>query len=131
MNRSLLPQGVGFLLGLCRRAGRLAAGHWAVESALRRGAARLVIVAEDAGASALRRHQSLARDRGIPVYRVGNREELGRAVGLEPKAVLAVTDGELARKVREALDRAAVKPLEMAAQAGTRRERGDSRGSEG
>lgn len=130
MNRSLLPQGVGYLIGLCRRAGKLATGHWAVETALRRDTAHLVIVAEDAGESALRRHQALVRERGIPLYRVGSRDELGKAAGLEPKAVLAVTDGELARGLIQALHKAALEPAHPGGVAGkTRRERRDPRGS--
>lgn len=107
----MLPQGVGFLLGLCRRAGKLAAGDWATRDALRTGQARLVVLAEDAGAATVRRFTSLCRAGGVPLYQFGSMAELGHAVGFDPKAVLAVTGPEIARGLFEALESAGLQPL--------------------
>lgn len=99
----MLPNRVASLLGLTRRAGKLAPGDWAVTSAIQDGSARVVFLAADAGRSTARRFRGLARQAGIPLYEIGTREELGRTVGLEPKAVLAVTSPELARGIEAAL----------------------------
>lgn len=87
------------LLGLARRSGRLAAGHAAVERALVRGEARLVILAADASPGTRRRFQRLADAAGVPVRTWGGKDELGAALGTTPKAVLAVLDAGLAARL--------------------------------
>lgn len=109
----MLPQGVGFLLGLSRRAGKLAAGDWATRDAMRSGHARLVILAETAGAATARKFSGLCREAGVPLYQFGTAEELGHAVGLDPKAVLAVTGAEIAMGIRAALDKAGTMPVPL------------------
>ena len=77
------------LLGLARRAGKLACGADAVKGAAER--ARLILIACDAG-SAVRREAAGYGKRviGLPY----GKEELGRAVGRESCAVAALIDEE-------------------------------------
>lgn len=107
---TVLDREVGQLLGLCRRAGRLAAGDWAVRTALGRRTAGAVIVATDAGEATARRFAGLCRTARVPLFRHGTRTELGQALGLEGKAVVAVTDPGLTDRVLAALARAGVAP---------------------
>lgn len=79
------------LLGLAHRAGKLAVGTTAVEGLIRRGRRPVVVVAEDAGAALLRRLESLGTDNCVLV-RATNRHELGKALGREQVAAVAVTD---------------------------------------
>lgn len=95
------------LLGLARRAGRLAAGHEAVERAVVTGRARLVLVAGDASAASRERFRRLAEAHGVDFRVCGSKEELGRAVGSAPKAVLAILDAGLAARVMAGVDRMA------------------------
>ncbi|HEY8552202.1 MAG TPA: ribosomal L7Ae/L30e/S12e/Gadd45 family protein [Thermaerobacter sp.] len=91
------------LLGLARRAGRLAAGDHAVRFALQRGRAALVLVAEDAGAACRRRFAHLTAREAVPMVVWGRKADLGAAVGRSQCAVLAVTDKGLAAALRDRL----------------------------
>lgn len=96
--------GVFQLLGLARRARRVAAGHEAAERALAAGRAALVILAEDASEGTRRRFAAHAAGKGVPVRVWGRMETLGRAIGSAPRAVLAVCDRGLAARLVELLD---------------------------
>ena len=95
--------GVKNLLGLARRAGKVASGDLAVREALARGKAILVLLAQDAGPTTAGRFSRLCGQREIDCISIGSQEELGRALGQSPRAVLAVTDVNFARGLREAM----------------------------
>ena len=98
------------LLGLARRAGRLAAGDHAVRYALQAGRAALVLLARDAGGACRRRFTGLAGRAGVPLVTYGSKAELGAVAGRGECAVLAVTDPGLAAAVRERLPGGAARP---------------------
>ena len=86
------------LLGLARKAGHLVTGLDAVRSAA--GRSRLLLLANDAGASASREARYLSRTSGVPLLELPySREELGRAVGKKLCAAAALTDKGLAEAV--------------------------------
>lgn len=91
------------LIGLARRAGRLAAGDHAVRHAFQQGRAALVVVAADAGAACHRRFARLAARDAVPLVVWGGKGELGALAGRPQCAVLAVTDKGLAAALRERL----------------------------
>lgn len=87
------------LLGLARRAGKLALGADAVTEAVQSGGARLVVFSSDlssrtSGAVARAAHRVLA------VSLPASMEEIGRAVG-KRTGVTAVLDDGFARKMLE------------------------------
>ncbi len=92
-------------LGLARRGGFLVCGAYAVGEAVRRGKAALVIAAEDAGRSGMRKVKNLCDAHSAPFYLLSSKELLGHAIGKEETAFLAVTDSGLAAAVRTILDR--------------------------
>lgn len=96
---------VSRLLGLGRRARRVAAGHEAAERALKAGEAALLLVASDAGASEAKRWERLASLRGVPMVSPLAAAGLGEALGMPPRAVVAVTDPDLARGLLEVLSK--------------------------
>jgi hypothetical protein len=79
------------LLGLARRAGKLAMGAMAVEKLVRTGARPVVVVARDAGASQRRRWLQMRPVRGFVSDRVG-RDGLAQRLGRRDLAVVAVAD---------------------------------------
>lgn len=91
------------LLGLARKAGRLAAGDHAARHALQDGRAALVVVAEDAGAACRRRFAHLTAREAVPMVVWGRKAELGVLTGRPQCAVVAVTDKGLAAALRERL----------------------------
>ena len=87
------------LLGLARRAGRLVAGFDVVRRAVARGDACLVLVAADASPGQRERIGRWAAAQGVPVRVWGSKDELGRATGGSPKAIVAVCDPGFAEQV--------------------------------
>ncbi|MDP2471651.1 MAG: L7Ae/L30e/S12e/Gadd45 family ribosomal protein [Candidatus Palauibacterales bacterium] len=93
------------LVGLARRAGRVAVGTRSVREAARRGKLSIVIVAEDATQNSLARLGTLVRDPGLPVVRCGDRSGLGRAVGRSEAVVVGVSDPGLAERIATVANR--------------------------
>lgn len=89
------------LLGLSRRAGKLAPGENQVTLAIKRHQAVLVIIAEDAGAAVYRKYHLWTQDLGIPLVKLGTKVALGHAIGMGPHAVLAILDQEFGGRILE------------------------------
>jgi len=79
------------LLGLARRAGKLAMGYTAVETLVKRGERPLVVLATDIGPGQRRRAERWEPLRGM-VTDVVTGEQLAAALGREKLAVVATTD---------------------------------------
>lgn len=94
------------LLGVARKAGRARSGATQVEKALERthrGGVALLVVAEDAEPATAAAFEARAQAAGTPVVRFGTKEELGRAIGKEPRAAVGVTDPGLAARIEDDL----------------------------
>lgn len=87
------------LLGLAQRAGALERGTGSTQRAVRDGRARLVLVAQDASKVQLEKVIKLLRHRDIPKVTLGNRAELGAAVGSAPLSAVAVTNESFANQL--------------------------------
>lgn len=87
------------LLGLAQRAGNVVSGDEAVRAKLQRRQVKLVIIAEDAAETTRQDFDSLARKYGVPCVLCGTKEKLGAAIGKSPRAVLALLDQNVARRV--------------------------------
>ncbi|MHB9145916.1 MAG: L7Ae/L30e/S12e/Gadd45 family ribosomal protein [Symbiobacteriia bacterium] len=103
MEGCLLESKVAALLGLARRANKVAVGDLAVRAALERGRAALVVIATDAGSSTRDRIDRLCSRAGQQPVAAGTKADLGAAIGQTEKAVLAVTDQHFAKGIRAAL----------------------------
>lgn len=79
------------LLGLARRAGRLAVGATAVQKMVKSGARPIVVLARDAGAGQRGRCRNLRPVRGL-VDGCLTRADLARQLGRADLAVVAVAD---------------------------------------
>ncbi len=80
------------LLGLAERAGRIKSGEFAAEKAIKSSNAFLVIVAEDASDNTKKHFKDMCSFREIPFYVYGTKEEIGRCIGKESRASIALTD---------------------------------------
>ena len=93
------------LLGLAQRAGVVVKGTDATRNALRRGTARLVILATDGSESQQEKVLPLASARGVPWVRMGSMNELGGALGTGPLAAVAVTGSRFVEEIRKRVGR--------------------------
>ena len=89
------------LLGLCKRAGKLAAGETAAEQAIRKKQAALLILAEDASKNTKKKFTNSAAYYGLPLAEAGTKQELGRAIGAEERSIIAITEEGFAKKLKE------------------------------
>ena len=91
------------LLGLARRARKVVSGSEAVESAVKRHSARLVLIAADASSRSVGTIRALTARSGIACHTRLAKEELGAAVGGAPRSCVAVIDPHLAGAVLSVL----------------------------
>jgi predicted RNA-binding protein YlxR (DUF448 family) len=103
--RERVSRKVAALLGLARRARKIASGAEAVDAALRRHSARLILSAADASADSVAKVRSLAQKSGIAWMQAMGKEELGVALGTAPRSSIAVTDPHFAGAVMSVLDK--------------------------
>ena len=90
---------------VAKKTGKIKKGVNEVTKAIERGEAKLVAVAKDITPPEIAMHLPLlAKDKGIPYFQVGSREELGTAAGLGVKAsaVAIVKEGD-AKNIIEGL----------------------------
>ncbi len=93
------PDKVLSLLGLSARAGKIASGEFAAETAVKSGKAALVIVAEDASDNTKKLFHDKCSFYEVPVFDYGTKETLGHAIGKELRASVAVLDAGLANAI--------------------------------
>ena len=86
-------------LGLAKRAGLLTSGQDAVRKLLSEGKVRLLLLAGDASERTRQEFSLLAADRGVPCHQLGCMQDFGHALGSPPRAVVAITDAGIARRV--------------------------------
>lgn len=94
------------LLGLAKKAGKLAVGNEAVSSALAQGRAYLIVFAADAAPNTIRRFTNRGDGRRH-IKLTENREELGAVLGYQSCAVAAVCDSGLGKAFISAYDSSA------------------------
>lgn len=92
---------VDSLIGLARRAGCLAVGTTATEVAVKKGRACLVILTVDLASGSREAVERLCRRHGVPWIYYGDRRHLGRVIGREERAVLAVTSKTFAEEIQK------------------------------
>lgn len=94
------------LLGLAMKAGKVVSGEFAVEKHVKEGKAYLVLVAEDASNNTRKSAHDMCTFYKVPIYDIGTKEELGRAIGKEYRALIAVTDENFAQAMTKKLEQA-------------------------
>jgi len=80
------------MLGMAVRAGKVNFGVFMTEKALDDGSARLVIAAEDTGASNRRKIEAKCAQRGVDLIFYSDKESLSQAIGKKDVPVVAVCD---------------------------------------
>ena len=94
------------LLGLATKAGKLVSGEFATEKAVKSFTAKLVIVADDASDNTKKMFTNMCNFYEVPIYFLGDKNELGHAIGKEFRASLAITDEGFCRTVMKQINKA-------------------------
>jgi ribosomal protein L7Ae-like RNA K-turn-binding protein len=87
------------LIGLAQKAGKVASGEFSTERSVKDGKAYCVIVAADASDNTKKNFTDMCSYYQIPVYFYGNKETIGRAIGKEFRASMAVNDEGFAKNI--------------------------------
>ena len=83
------------MLGLAARGRKIESGEFSTEKAVKAGKAGLVIVAKDASDNTKKLFRNMCAFYEVPYYAV--KEDLGRCIGKQYRASLAVTDSGFAK----------------------------------
>lgn len=101
--RQMNNQKIYSLLGLATRARATVSGEFSVNKSLKEGKATLVLVAEDASANTHKEFADACAYRKVAFYEFGTKDELGRCMGKEERAVAAIVDGGFAKSIMKLL----------------------------
>ncbi len=86
------------LMGIARRAGKVATGDAQVEAMLKKGKGFLLIIAEDAQ-GAQKKYNQWASDLKLPVLVTGTKLEIGISIGLSPRSSVLILDQGFAKAI--------------------------------
>lgn len=92
------------LVGLATKAGRTVSGEFSTEKAVKTGEASLVIVSEEASENTKKKFRNMCAYYRVPICFFGTKDDLGRAMGKEFRASLAVLDEGLGNALRKQLE---------------------------
>ncbi len=92
------------LLGLATNAGKIVFGDSAVSKAVLCKKAKLVILACDCGKNISQKIIKISEENGVKWAEFSDKESIGKAVGKDDKAVIAITDTGFADAVQKIMD---------------------------
>lgn len=87
------------LIGLATKAGKTASGEFMTEKSVKTGKASLVIVSEEASDNTRKMFTNMCTYYKVPICFFGGKDELGRAMGKEMRASLAIVDNGFAKAI--------------------------------
>ena len=97
------PDKVLSMLGIAAKSGSVVSGEFSTEKAVKTVKACLGIVSAEASDNTKKKFHNMCTYYEVPCYDFGGKEELGRAMGKEFRASLAVTDENLAAAMEKQL----------------------------
>ena len=91
-------------LSLCMRAGGVKTGGFACEKAVQSGKALLIVVSAQASGNTKKRFSQKAFHYKVPYREALGKDELGRAIGKDGTAVMAITNGNFSGRILKLID---------------------------
>lgn len=92
------------LISIAKKAGKIAAGEFQTENAVKSGKASLVVVSSEASDNTKKKFLNMCSFYEVPAYLYGSKVELGAAIGCEFRASLAVMDEGLSKSIQKKLE---------------------------
>lgn len=96
------------LIGLATKAGKIVSGEFSTEKSVKTGNGFLVVAAEDASENTKKKFRNMCSFYQVPIYFYGDKESLGRAMGKEYRACLAVQNENFAKAIMKELGKECV-----------------------
>ncbi len=88
-------------LGIAQRAGCIQSGDAASEAVIKKGKAKLVLLAADASEGTKERFIHLSEFKKVPWVEGGQKLHLGCSLGKSPRSVVVVTDEGFSKKLHQ------------------------------
>ena len=92
------------LLGLATRAGKISFGMESSIDTIKKGKAKLILIAEDASDRTNRNVTMVANENNTPYRIYGNIEQLSKNIGKENKAIIVIKDINFAKEMLKIID---------------------------
>ncbi|MEE1243931.1 MAG: ribosomal L7Ae/L30e/S12e/Gadd45 family protein [Frisingicoccus sp.] len=91
-------------LGLATKAGKVQSGEFSTEKSVKTGKAALVIVASDASDNTKKKFKNMCTFYEVPFYIYGTKDALGKCIGKEFRASLALEDTGFCNAIKKQID---------------------------
>lgn len=91
------------LLGLAFRAGKCIVGEELIVKEIRKGKIKLLLYANDISKQTEKKLLNTCQTYNVVHMKVGDREEISRAIGKHDRVAVAITDSGFAKKFKELL----------------------------
>lgn len=89
------------MIGIAAKSGNVLSGEFSTEKAVKSSMAYLVIVAEDASENTKKMFTNMTTFYEVPLMIFGEKEELGKCIGKEFRASMAIVDENLANAIKD------------------------------
>ena len=93
------------MVGLATKAGKTVSGEFSTEKSVKTGKGFLVLVANDASENTKKKFRNMCSFYEVPIYFLSDKESIGRAMGKEFRASLAVQDENFAKAMIQELEK--------------------------
>lgn len=93
------------MLGIGKKAGLLALGETGCIQSIKREKSKLVIVSSDASENTKDRILSLCDKHGIKYYVIGEKQELGYALGKSLSSIISITDIKFSEAIIDIIEK--------------------------
>lgn len=85
------------------RAQKCILGEEKIIQSIRKGQARLLLIAEDCGPSTMKKVTDKCKTYEVEFLKVDSREVLGQAIGKHQKSLILITDSGFSKKIKSLL----------------------------
>jgi len=91
-------------IGLAAKAGKIVSGEESCEKVLKRGAVRLMLVAQDASDNTKKRFIDMCQYRGVDIRIFGEKALLGKYTGKDMRAVVGIQNKDFSKQLIKLID---------------------------
>lgn len=96
-----MKQKIITMLGFAKKAGKITSGEGITLENLKNGRVKLVVLANDASLNTAKRIKDKAGYRNIQVVESLDRYEMGKAIGIDERVVIGITDRGFADSIKK------------------------------
>jgi ribosomal protein L7Ae-like RNA K-turn-binding protein len=87
------------MIGLAQKAGKVVSGEDGSARDIKTGKSMLVVIAKDSSGNTKKQFKNMCVHRNIPFIEFGTKEQLGKFVGKDYRAVLSIRDSGFAKSI--------------------------------